>query len=360
MPRSSPCASSRRHWISTRIMLPAVRSVATWPTSTKSAPAALSCSTGPSAGSWLLICRVSAASPSPGAPCTPLKNTRAGRFARLEGSLCRRAASMRLSSEAILGAAAWATRCSVGGAPSAQAALGTAVPCEAPWSSPDGFCTVNTGTTSVPCVSALVTRRQSPSRGGSATAGTSCACKAAASASARLELAASGSSAAVGAGTASRAGGGCASRRAVAPGLPWNGCGRSPQPASSGSSRSSALKSEGTASQGGQQGQHDQHPDIGHGEGPKARLRRTCLHHTTTPGGFTAISFRARRKNMRRRRAYSRRGGHRTIAEIWCPIGPPSLRVRRRWLKNRAGSVSVSSPSHAACATPAARRRERQ
>ncbi len=263
-------------------MLPAVRSVATCPTSTKSAPAGLSCSTGPRLGSWLLICRVSAASPSPGAPCTPLKNTRAGRFVRLVGSLCRRAASMLLSSEAILGAAASATRCNVCGAPSAQAALGTGAPWEAPWSSPAGFCTVNTGTTSVPCVSALVTRRQSPSRGGSATAGTSCACKAVANADARPPLAASGSSAAVGAGTASRAGGGCASRRAVAPGLPWNGCGRSPQPASSaGSSRIRTLKREGTAGQNGQQGQHDQHPDIGHGKQPEARLRRACQQHDT-------------------------------------------------------------------------------
>jgi hypothetical protein len=244
-PRSSPAASSSRHWISTCIMLPAERSVATFPSSTKSAPEALSCTTGPRPGSWVSICRVSAASPSPGAPCTPLKNTRAGRFTRLLGSLCRRAASMLVSSEAMLGAAVSATRCSVCGVPSAQAALGTALPWAAPWSSPAGFCTVNTGTTSVPRSSALVTSRQSPSRGGSATAGTSCASSAPASAAARALPAASDSSAAVGAGTASRAGGGCASRRAVAPGLPANGRGRSPQPVSSaGSNTSSALRKD--------------------------------------------------------------------------------------------------------------------
>ena len=166
---------------------------------------------------------------------------------------------MPVSSVAMLGAAASATSCSVCGVASAQPALGTAAPWVAPWFSPFGFCTVNTGTTSVPRNSALVTSRQSPSRGDTATEGTSRACNAAASAVARVLPAASGSSAAVGAGTASRAGGGCASRRAVAPGLPMNGRGRSPQPASNAGSSSRILR-RGTAGHGRQRGQHRQHP----------------------------------------------------------------------------------------------------
>ena len=200
---------------------------------------------------------------------------------------------MLVSSEAMLGAAALATPCSRAGAPSAQAALAMAAPWDAPWSSPAGFCTVNTGTTSVPRSSALVTRRQSPARGGSATAGTSCSCRALARAAARALPAASGSSAAVGVGTASRAGGGCASRSAVAPGLPAKGRGRSPQPASSaGSSRSSALI-RATEGQGRQQDQHQGHPDGGQG----------AMYNKTMTGALTARPPTSGARSARRRPA---------------------------------------------------------
>ena len=124
------------------------------------------------AGSWLLICRASAASPSPGAPCTPLKNTRAGRFVRLVGSLCRRAASMRLSSEAI-----WGRR------PRTRAATSAARLPRRRWERGLlGGALVLAGRVlhgehrhHVGAVlAAVATSRQSPSRGGPANAGISC------------------------------------------------------------------------------------------------------------------------------------------------------------------------------------------
>ncbi len=45
--------------------------------------------------------------------------------------------------------------------------------------------------------------------------------------------------------------------------------------------------------------------------------------------------------------------------EIWCPMGPPPASVRRRWLKNRASSGSVSAAITCTSA-PAARRRAAQ
>ncbi len=48
------------------------------------------------------------------------------------------------------------------------------------------------------------------------------------------------------------------------------------------------------------------------------------------------------------------------IMEIWCPIGPPPPRVRRRWLKNLASSAAVSMPSTLTEPMPAVARRAAQ
>ena len=64
--------------------------------------------------------------------------------------------------------------------------------------------------------------------------------------------------------TASRAGGGCARRMAVAPGWPWNGRGRSPQPASISRKASAIQLLDNAADQKREQGQKNEEQQVGH------------------------------------------------------------------------------------------------
>ena len=270
----------------------------TLPCTMKSAPLALSCTTGPSAARCVFICLVSDALPSPGAPVTGgdlhlgdavVQAVRIGVLdAGEQAGDLRRGVARRLSQ-----------RGRRGGRPGLRSAPGCPRSCPCP--RPSGSARVNIGTT----VAATLFG------GGRPVASRSCA----------------------------------PGRRPPAPPAP---AGRRPaHRRTAGWQRRAAARRSAAA------------PPAAASAAARAagRWRRDC--RGTAPAGRRTMRAAAASSNRLRRTARTTVGSS-AMMEIWCPIGPPPPSVRRRWLKNRASSAAVSASRTLTERMPAAASRAAQ